>query len=457
MKPHCLIPLAPMKWSCQDVLHEGRAIIYGTMRGKLFGSGISPLRQPEFRDLWIANFISNFGTLMHSVAAAWLMTTLTSSPLLIGLVQTAASLPAFFFGVAGGALTDLVNRRKLLVVAQLWMMVMAAFMAVMAWNGHLHPWELLLLLALLGMGAAIHLPGWQTLLQDLVSRDQVASAVSLNSISFNLARAVAPAVGGILVGIIGAAWVFALNAISFIAVLAGLWRVPAHRVPVSKGKVTPGALFRSLGEGWAFLRTSPLLAGILLRAGFFMLTGSGVWALLPVVARDHLGVGATVYGLLLSAFGVGSVIGALFIPGLRRRFPIDVMVGISLGIFALCEVVVAQSRSTPMVGMALLLAGISWIVVAVNHNVSVQMCSPSWIRGRTISFYLLTFQGSLAIGSWIAGWVADRAGIGVSITLCGVLCGCGIFLIPWFPLTKKEIVSDTENPPEESEGPAMPG
>lgn len=406
-------------------------------------SGMAPLRQPEFRDLWIANFLSNLGTIMHSAAAAWLMTTLTTSPLLIGLVQTAASLPAFLFGMAGGALTDLVNRRRLLVFAQLWMMAMAALMAVMAWNGHLRPWQLLTLLLLLGMGSAIHLPGWQTLLQDLVTREKVAAAVSLNSISFNLARSIGPAIGGFLVATIGAASVFALNAFSFVAVLAGLWRVPAHLVPTPKEKATLRAVLNSLKEGWRFLCASPLLGGILLRCAFFMLTGSGVWALLPVIARDHLGTGASGYGFLLSAFGVGSVIGALFIPALRRRFPIDRMVAVALLIFAGCVVVVGQGRTTTVVASAMLIAGLSWIVVAVNHNVSVQMCSPDWVRGRTISFYLLTFQGSLAIGSWISGWVADRFGVNTSVTLSGILCGCGVLLIRWFPLVSGESKTTT--------------
>lgn len=401
---------------------------------KFFGSGIAPLRQPEFRDLWIANFFSNLGSIMHGAAAAWLMTTLTDSPLLIGLVQTAASLPAFLLGVAGGALTDLANRRRLLVGAQLWMMATAAFMAAMAWSGRMRPVELLVLLLLMGLGSAIHLPGWQTLLQDLVTRDKAAAAVSLNSISFNLARAIGPALGGFLVASFGAACVFALNAVSFVAVLTGLRRIPEHLVVQSRGRATPAAVLSSLAEGWHFVRKSVLIRGILLRTGFFMLTGSGVWALLPIVARDHLGTGAAGYGVLLSAFGIGSVVGALFIPSLRRRFPIDTMVAVSLVVFSACVIVVGLGRSAPLVAAAMLMGGLFWIVVAVNHNVSVQLCTPDELRGRTISFYLLTFQGSLAIGSWIAGWLASRIGVGITVALCGALCGCGVFLIPWFPL-----------------------
>jgi len=418
--------------------NEGAPIPTLAMNWKFLDQGTAPLRQPEFRDLWVANFLSNLGTIMHGAAAAWLMTTLTHSPLLIGLVQTAASLPAFLLGVAGGALTDLVNRRRLLVGAQLWMMATAALMAVMAWSGRMKPTELLVLLLLLGLGSAIHLPGWQTLLQDLVTRDKAAAAVSLNSISFNLARAIGPALGGFLVGAFGAAWVFALNAVSFVAVLAGLQRVPAHLVVPSRGRATPSAVLHSLAEGWRFVKGSPLIGGILLRTSWFMLTGSGVWALLPVVARDHLGSGATGYGILLSAFGVGSVIGAVFIPAFRRRFQLERMVGISLLVFSLCILIVGLCRSLPMVAAAMLVAGLFWIVVAVNHNVSVQHCSPDWVRGRTISFYLLTFQGSLALGSWVAGWVADRAGIGVAVPLCGVFCATGIILIPFFPLARTE-------------------
>lgn len=406
------------------------------MSWKFLGPGIAPLRQPEFRDLWIANFVSNLGTIMHGAAAAWLMTTLTDSPLLIGLVQTAASLPAFLLGLAGGALTDLVNRRRLLVGAQLWMMATAGLMAAMAWSGKMTPSELLVLLLLLGLGSAIHLPGWQTLLQDLVTRDKAAAAVSLNSISFNLARSIGPALGGFLTGAFGAASVFALNAVSFVAVLAGLKRIPPHLVPSPSGRATPSAVIRSLGEGWEFLRGSPRLLGILLRSSWFMLTGSGVWALLPVVARDHLGTGSAGYGLLLSCFGIGSVLGALFVPWLRRRFPIDATVAVALLIFSGCVVLTGLGRSTALVASSMLVGGLSWIVVAVNHNVSVQMNSSDRVRGRMISFYLIAFQGSLAVGSWIAGWVADLAGIGIAVPLCGILCGCGVFLIPWFPLTE---------------------
>lgn len=409
-----------------------------SMNWKFLDQGTAPLRQPEFRDLWVANFLSNLGTIMHGAAAAWLMTTLTHSPLLIGLVQTAASLPAFLLGLAGGVLTDLVNRRRLLVGAQLWMMAMAGLMAVMAWVGKMTPLELLVLLLLLGLGSAIHLPGWQTLLQDLVTRDKAAAAVSLNSISFNLARAIGPALGGFLVGAFGAAWVFALNAVSFVAVLAGLHRVPEHLVLPSKGRATPGVVLRSLAEGWTFIMSSPLIRGILLRTSWFMITGSGLWALLPVVARDRFHTGAWGYGLLLSAFGVGSVLGALFIPWFRRRFPIDRTVAICLALFSLCVLALAIVSDLAWGITAMALAGLFWIVVAVNHNVSIQHASPDWVRGRTISFYLLTFQGSLAAGSWLSGWLADHAGSRMAILTGGLLCLSGVLLIPRFPLSQPE-------------------
>jgi MFS family permease len=407
------------------------------MSWKFIDHGTAPLRQPEFRNLWIANFVSNLGTIMHGAAAAWMMTTLTASPLLIALVQTAASAPAFLLGVAGGTLADLVDRRRLLVGAQLWMMLTAALMALAAWSGNLRPSGLLLLLLLLGLGSAIHLPGWQTMLQDLVTRERMAAAVSLNSISFNLARALGPALGGYLVAALGAAAVFGLNALSFLAVLAALAAIPRGMIRGAGGRATPEAMIRGLREGWEFLRKSPMLPGILVRTAWFMVTGSGVWALLPVVARDHLRTGATGYGILLSAFGVGSVAGAVVLPALRRRIPVDPMAGTCLLVFSACVVVAGQSRSMAVVTAAMFAAGIFWIMVAVNHNVSVQSNSPDWVRGRSISFYLLTFHGSLALGSWLAGWFAARAGTGAAMSLCGLLCATGVFLIPRFPLVNR--------------------
>lgn len=418
------------------------------MNWKFLHHGTAPLRQPEFRDLWIANFVSNLGTIMHGAAAAWMMTSLTTSPLLIGLVQTAASAPAFLLGVAGGTLTDLVDRRRLLTVAQLWMMTTAALMAAAAWSGHLRPWSLLVLLLLLGLGSAIHLPGWQTLLQDLVSRDRMAAAVSLNSISFNLARALGPALGGFLVGAVGAACVFGLNALSFLVVLGALARIPPSMIRDAGGRATPRAMLRSLSEGLRFLRDSPMIPGVLIRTSWFMVTGSGIWALLPLVAKVRLATDATGYGLLLSAFGAGSVAGAVVIPALRRRFPLDPMVGLCLLLFSGCVVVTGVSKSLPLAAVAMLFAGLFWIMVAVNHNVAVQANSPDWVRGRTISFYLITFQGSLALGSWLSGWVASRAGVGTAVVLCGVLSAAGVLLIPLFPLAGRK--SDPARTPRPS-------
>ena len=206
-----------------------------------------------------------------------------------------------------------------------------------------------------------------------------------------------------------------------------------------RDRATPTAVIESLGQGWQFMKDSPLIGGILLRSGWFMLTGSGIWALLPVVARDHLHTGAGGYGLLLSAFGMGSVLGALFIPWLRRRFPIDLTVLCCLLFFAASVVVMGFMTALPMAMVTMFTAGLFWIVVAVNHNVSVQQCSPDWVRGRTISIYLMVFQGSLAMGSWASGWIADVAGIRAAVLLSGLLCASGALLIPRFPLVFREV------------------
>jgi predicted MFS family arabinose efflux permease len=182
-----------------------------------------------------------------------------------------------------------------------------------------------------------------------------------------------------------------------------------------------------------------MIPGVLIRTSWFMVTGSGIWALLPLVAKVRLATDATGYGLLLSAFGAGSVAGAVVIPSLRRRFPLDPMVGLCLLLFSGCVVVTGVSKSLPLAAAAMLFAGLFWIMVAVNHNVAVQANSPDWVRGRTISFYLITFQGSLALGSWLAGWVASWAGVGHAVVLCGLLSAAGTVLIPCFPLAGREL------------------
>ena len=245
----------------------------------------SPLRHSLFRAMWIASVVSNVGTWMHTVGASWLMTTLAASPLLVALVQTATTLPVFLLGLPAGVMADLVDRRKLLIFTQSWMLGVAAVLGVLAMVGGIGPWWLLSLTFALGVGSAMNGPAWAAAIPELVPRDELPAAVALNSVGFNIARAVGPALGGIVMAASGAGAVFMANAVSFLGVIVVLWswkeRPPAVR--------EPGTRFRdAMREGLVYVRGARPFHAILVRAGMFSLAGSALWAMLPVVARDEM-------------------------------------------------------------------------------------------------------------------------------------------------------------------------
>jgi MFS family permease len=414
------------------------------MIAKLLGAGFGLLGQRDFKELWIGNILSNLGTFMMLVGSSWLMTTLTTSTVMVTLVPAALSLPFFILGIPGGIVTDLFGRKRLLILAQLWMMLAAGALALAAALGHLTPWLLLALLTMIGMGTAIHQPAWKTLLQDIVTKDKSSSAVALNSLNNNIAQAAGPILGGVLMGVVGVAGLFALKALSYLTVIAAIARVPDAAVPKPKDNVTFKTVARSLAEGWRFLRESPLLAGILIRYALFVLPGAGMVALLPLEAQRELGTGVMGYGGLMSslgtgellgALGAGSVVGAFFVPSLKQNFRVDTVVFVTLLVFTLAVFGVSQWNSMLLDDGFLIVAGVAWSVMSVCHQVAVQFCSPDWVRGRTSSFYLLTLQGCTALGSLLFGWIASFLTIRISIMLCGVVALIGLFLIRLFPLT----------------------
>ena len=411
---------------------------------KVLGPGFGLLGQRDFGSLWGGNLFSNTGTFMMIIAAGWEMSSMTQNAALVAMVQTALSLPFFFFVIPGGIITDLVNHRRLLIIMQTSMLLAVAVIAWCSWTGRLTPWVLLGLLTFVGIGTAVHQPAWKTLLQDLVTREQSASAVALNSLNFNIGRAIGPFLGGMLAGIGGAASVFACKSLSYVSVIGALWPIPNERMPQPKTGVTASSVISSIGEGFSFLKTSPILLGILLRYGLFILPASGMMALLPLEARRELGSGVFGYGALMSflgvgellgALGVGAVIGSLFIPGLKQRFSIDSVVMVTLVCFSLCILGVSQGNSMLLDDLFLIVGGAAWSVMTVTHQVAVQFCSPDWVRGRTTSFYMLTLEGATAIGSLTFGWIAQLTTIRESIMLCAVVSMLGILLIRRFPLT----------------------
>src|SRR5437588_6851273 len=273
-------------------------------------SASAPLREPLFRSLWIAAVISYTGTWMQNVGAGWLMTTLTTSPFKVGLVQAAGTLPVFLVILPAGALADMVDRRRILLLAQAWMVLASATLGVLTLFNLVTPWVLLGFTFLLGLGAVMNDPAWQAITPEIVSPEQHASAVALNSAGFNVARAVGPALGGLVVAAAGCGVTFLLNALSFFGVILFLyhWKRPRSE------QVATGRVLDAIQGGIRYVRQSSTVKSILIRTGSFSLAASAIWALLPIIARPH---GATGYGMLVGSFGCGALAGAAVLPRLR--------------------------------------------------------------------------------------------------------------------------------------------
>jgi MFS family permease len=384
-------------------------------------SAWEPLRHRTFRWLWIATLASNIGTWLQNVGASWHMTTLTQSATLIALVQAATSLPSFLLALPAGAVADVIDRRRLLLVTQGWMTLAAAGLAALTFWGGTTPWSLLGFTFLLGLGAAANGPAWQATVPELVPRPELASAITLNSIGFNLARAVGPAIGGVIVASFGPAWTYLLNALSFLGVVGVLyvWRRPME-VPTMPSERFGGAML----AGLRYVRHSPDVQAPIIRGSTFIICGSALWALLPLVARGE-GHGASGYGLLLAGLGVGAVSGALALPRIRNRFSAEALVVVATLTFAVGLLGLALLHDFALHVAAMLLCGSAWLTLLSGFNVAVQTVVPSWVRARAVSIYLVLFYGALAGGSWLWGAVAERSGAAIALAIAsgGIVIG----------------------------------
>ncbi len=377
-----------------------------------------PLRLPLFRDRWIASTISGVGTWMQDTAGTWLMTVLTASPLLIALMQTAASLPVLFLGLLAGATADIYDRRRLLIFWQCWMLASVAVLAILTFAGWVSPVALLAFTFLLNIGSAMNNPAWQAIVPELVPQAQLPNAVTLNAASNNLARAVGPALGGLLVAAFtradtGAGWVFLLNSASFAGVIWILWQW--HRQPLFKSALPAERIAGSVRTGLRYLRYAPDLQGSLVRAFGFTFFVSAVWSLLALVAKSDMHQGAMGYGILNGSLGVGAVIGATTLARIRRQVDADTLLTATSLYYVVALVILALVRSPTAVILTLLGAGFAWTSTMSTLNVSVQLSVPSWVSARLLGLYLMTFQGGLALGSVVWGAVAERSSTRVAL------------------------------------------
>lgn len=376
----------------------------------------APLRFPAFRWLWLGALAMNLAIWMQSVGAAWVMVSLTTSPLLVALVQTAISLPSFLFGLPGGVFADVFDRRNYLLVTHSAMLASAVVLVICCALGWLGPWTLLFLTFAFGIGFAMQGPAWYTSQAESVPMAFMGSAMALSSVSYSSARAVGPAIAGGLVSVSGVTMVFAACGL----LLSGsLLAVMTLRSPPRDTSAPAQTLRSGLAGAVSFARNSRVIRDQSLRTVAFVSAGSALWALLPVVASESAGAGG--YGMLLGSIGAGTLFGALLITGLRQRMGINGMLALACAAYTLGTVVLALISNVWLQAPALFLAGIGWMLIGTSNLAAIQMAVPSHVRARSVAIYMLVFQGSMAIGGAFWGLVAIQTGTRIALLLAAAM------------------------------------
>ncbi|TPI60255.1 MFS transporter [Mesorhizobium sp. B3-1-7] len=401
-------------------------------------SALAPFRHGIFRAIWSASLVSNFGGLIQGVGPAWMMTTIATSPYQVALVQASTTLPIMLFALVAGAIADSFNRRKVMLVAQTFMLVVSALLTLFTWQGWMTPWTLLAFTFLIDSGTALNSPSWQASVGDMVPRAKVPAAVALNSLGFNITRSVGPAIGGVIVAAAGAAAAFAANAVSYI----GLIVVLARWKPALPEQTLPReSLGAAMGAGLRYVAMSPNIAKVLVRGLAFGFSAGAVLALLPLVARDVVKGDALTYGIMLGAFGIGAVGGALISVRLRQLLSSEVMVRMAFCGFALCALNAAVSHNGWQTSAGLLIGGACWVIALSHFNVTVQMSTPRWVVGRVLSIYQTATFGGIALGSWIWGVVADAHGAETALIAAAVAMLAGSAIGFALPLPRQTVLN----------------
>ena len=393
-------------------------------------SPLAPFQYGTFRALWSATLFSNLGGLVQTVGAGWMMATIARSDDMVALVQASTTLPVMIFSVAAGALADNFDRRRIMLTAQVLLLLVSVVLAVSAYLGILTPWMLLGFTFLIGCGGALHNPSWQASMGDIVPRADLPAAVALNSMSFNLMRSIGPAIGGAIVAVAGAAFAFIFNAFSYCALILALWR---WQPQIAKSTLPREALGPAMVAGLRYVSMSPNLLKVMFRGFLFGLSAIVILALLPLVARDLVQGTALTYGIMLGFFGIGAIGGALSSARLRELLGNEWLVRSAFAAFAVSCLLLSVSRSIWMSCVFLLPAGLSWVLALSLFNVTVQLSTPRWVVGRALALYQTATFGGMAAGSWLWGAVADEFGVpgalmaAAGVLLFGALVG---FLLP---------------------------
>jgi MFS family permease len=375
-----------------------------------------PLRTPIFRNLLIADVMSDVGTFMQGVGAAWLMVSLGAGPMYVALTQTAATLPFFFLALPAGSIGDIVDRRKLILFTEAWMVCIATVLAVVTLTGVMTPWMLLALTFALSAGDAFETPTWRAVLPELVRKEDLPAAAALNGIEFNFARAVGPALAGMLIAAAGVGAAFLVNVASFIGVFAVVarWKRPVHKRTTPRETIG-GATVAAI----RFVRFSPAIRGLMLRSGAVMFFASATFALLPTVAHN-VSDSAIVYGVLLGCFGAGAVGGALVMQPARARWSTETVASMAVAVLGAAIVATGLVRALGGLVVVMLVSGAGWLLFISLISALVQNLAPDWARARVLAVYMLISQGGMAAGSVVWGSVGARTSVETALLWAGL-------------------------------------
>ena len=377
----------------------------------------APLKQTVFRRIWLASLLSNFGSLIQGVGAAWAMTLMSSSADMVALVQTATSLPIMLISIPAGAIADMYDRRVVGCVALLITLIGSVALSVVAYFGLITPFNLLALSFIIGTGNALFGPAWQASVSEQVTSQMLPAAIALNSISYNIARSFGPAIGGIIVAAAGAQAAFGANALSYLPLLIVLYLW--HRTP-DTSRLPPETLTRAIISGVRYVVYAPTMRTVMLRSMLTGLLGGSIFALLPLLVRNVLGGGAPSYGVMLGAFGVGAILGALNINRLKARFDGEAAVRVALLLMGVGTLGAALSRYQVLTAIALLFAGAGWMLSMALFNISIQTSAPRWVAGRALAGYRSSNSAGLALGAYLFGTLADHIGITQALAIAGL-------------------------------------
>lgn len=371
-------------------------------------SSFAPFKHKVFTSLWIAAVVSNIGTWMHEVGAAWLMTELSGDPLMISLVAASTSLPVFLFVLIAGALADIMDRRKYLLFAQGFMLIVAAALTFCTWGGIMSPWLLLFFTFAIGTGTAFMMPAWDAIIPELVPKKDLQQAVALGSIGVNTARAVGPALAGLIIAQIGIYAVFALNTLSFFGVILALF-IWKRSVPV-RG-MAPERFVGALKSGIRFFRHSKPLQAVLVRSVAFFIPAIALLSLLPIYVREVLQADAQVLGYLQGSMGIGAILTAFFLPTFKKLFSIDVLIVLAAFVLSAAYGLMSMAPSVLAGCVALFLAGTAWVTAFSLLRVAAQQTVPDWVRARAMAIMMMVSFGAMTLGSTIWGQTASVIGL----------------------------------------------